>query len=715
MDATGHGRGGGGRGGGGSGVTRLTILATVLIVSLGYLMMWILLPTSLYKRTWKPKLKAKLNSTFFGTQGPNILIFTTPIILIALLGSIYAYFEKQSHSFGVIRKDEKVKWLARWRRPVLITGPLGVVSWIELSFILMFLALLIWSFSVYLHVGYGHITLKHGEKRWMAKWEVTVFRLGPTGNICLSFLFYPITRASTILPLFGLTSEASVKYHIWLGHTLMTLFTAHGLGYLLYWAVSGHLSLALKWKKAGISNIAGEISLLIGLILWVATIPRIRRKIFEVFLYTHYLYILFMLFFFFHVGISYAFYVLPGFLLFMIDRYVRFLQSKQGVRLLSARVLTCEVVELNFSKSPGLSYNPTSIIFVNIPKISKLQWHPFSISSSSVLENDRLSVIISVDGDWTRKAFDMVSSSSIDRLEASVEGPYGPVSNHLLRYDLLVMISGGSGITPYFSIIRELLSASTTPNSQIPKILLICSFKNSSDLSMLNLLLPLSSTTYDLSRLDLQIKAYVTREKTEIEENQTQPRTIWFKPNASDTPIFPSLGKNGYLWLGAIISSSFIGFLIIIGILTRYYIYPIDHNTNEIFATWERTILYLLILCVCIVITSSIVVIGNKKRNYSIETRQIISTEGVTPQVTPESGYYNADRELESLPYQSIIDFTDVHYGERPDLKLMLFGQRESSVGVLVCGPPALRHEVAAICGSGLAENLHFESLSFTW
>lgn len=38
-----------------------------------------------------------------------------------------------------------------------------------------------------------------------------------------------------------------------------------------------------------------------------------------------------------------------------------------------------------------------------------------------------------------------------------------------------------------------------------------------------------------------------------------------------------------------------------------------------------------------------------------------------------------------------------------------------SSVGVLVCGPKKLRHDVAAICTSGLADNLHFESISFSW
>lgn len=45
----------------------------------------------------------------------------------------------------------------------------------------------------------------------------------------------------------------------------------------------------------------------------------------------------------------------------------------------------------------------------------------------------------------------------------------------------------------------------------------------------------------------------------------------------------------------------------------------------------------------------------------------------------------------------------------------MLLEHKESSVGVLVCGPKSMRHDVANICSSGLAENLHFESISFSW
>ena len=110
----------------------------------------------------------------------------------------------------------------------------------------------------------------------------------------------------------------------------------------------------IKWAKTDISNIAGELALVFGLIMWATTIPRIRRKFFELFLYTHYLYILFIVFFIFHVGISYACVMLPGFYLFVIDRYLRFLQSRRRVRLLSARLLPCQTLELNFSKHPGL-------------------------------------------------------------------------------------------------------------------------------------------------------------------------------------------------------------------------------------------------------------------------------------------------------------------------------------------------------------------------
>ena len=52
----------------------------------------------------------------------------------------------------------------------------------------------------------------------------------------MALLFFPVARGSSLLPLVGLTSEASIKYHVWLGHLAMVIFTAHGLCYIFFWA-----------------------------------------------------------------------------------------------------------------------------------------------------------------------------------------------------------------------------------------------------------------------------------------------------------------------------------------------------------------------------------------------------------------------------------------------------------------------------------------------
>ncbi|KAL8111532.1 hypothetical protein AgCh_019299 [Apium graveolens] len=582
----------------------------------------------------------------------------------------------------------------------------------------MFIALLAWTFFTYLHYFFDQIALfkeSENEKRWESTLSIIALTLGIIGNICLVFLFCPVTRTSSVLPLLGLTSEASIKYHIWLGHITMFLFTAHGLFYIVYWALTNRLlSKMLEWRKAGVSNVAGEISLLFGLGLWVTTFPRIRRKMFELFFYTHYLYIFFIIFFIFHLDFDYFFYMLPGFYLFMVDRFLRFLQSRHCAQLVSACILPCKTVELNFSKSQGLSYTPTSIMFINVPSISKLQWHPYTISSSSNLEPEILSVIIKSEGSWTQKLYDKLASPfPLEHLSVSVEGPYGPASTHFLRHDKLVMVTGGSGIAPFISIIRELIFMNSTMKCRTPSILLISVFKNSSELTMLNLVLPFSNASQGISNLELQVEAYVTREFEPPIENSKPLETIWFKANTSDAPISATLGKYSWLWLGLITSLSFIIFLLTMGLLTRFYIYPIDHNSYQVFSYSLKSLLNMLLLCISVLVTATAAFLWNKKQS-SMENNQT-ETKGLSPLMNNSLAINPTDRELESLPQQTLLKTTKVHYGRRPDLRRMLTEQEGSSVGVLVCGPKSMRHDVAKICSSSSAENLHFESISFSW
>ncbi|XP_059304748.1 ferric reduction oxidase 4-like isoform X2 [Lycium ferocissimum] len=632
--------------------SRSAVLNILLVlVFIGWLFMWVMLPTETYKYSWTPQLLNKLNSTYFREQGTNLLLLTFPIMLIAVVSCIYLHLYSKPSS---------------------------------------------------------------DHQRWMAKFRSVFLRLGYIGNICYAFLFFPVTRLSSILPLVGLTSESSIKYHIWLGHISMALAILHSVGFVIYYAVSNQMIEMLEWSSTYVSNVAGEIATLVAIAMWATSLYKIRRKMFDVFFYTHQLYSLYIFFYLLHVGAAYTCMILPGIFLFVIDRYLRFLQSKRRARLISSRLLPCSSVELTFSKNPALTYNPTSILYVNVPSVSKLQWHPYTVVSSSNLESDKLSVVIKCVGSWSQKLEKQLSSSP-DRLEISTEGPYGPSSSHFLSRDCLVMISGGSGITPMISIIRELIYKSSQPNTKVPKVILITAFKDTSDLTMLDLLLPISTTPTDISNLDFQIEAYITRENNPQENNlKGHVQTIVFKRNPKDTPISAPLGKSSWLWLGAIISSSFVMFLLLLGLVTRYSIYPVERD-GKIYHYSGKIIWDMFLVCVSVFIATSVIFMWQKKKNES-EGKQIQNVEMPTnPTNSPAGNLCGTEMELESLPQQSIVQATKVHYGARPDLKRILFDCKASDVGVVVCGPKSMRHEVAKICASGLAQNLHFESISFNW
>ena len=228
------------------------------------------------------------------------------------------------------------------------------------------------------------------------------------------------------------------------------------------------------------------------------------------------------------------------------------------------------------------------------------------------------------------------------------------------------MVSGGSGITPFISIIRELLFESSNPSRPIPKIKLICAFKTAADLTTLDLLFPLSSKV-DASQLDLTIDAYVTREKDPEVDPRKEIQTIWMKPLSSDVAVSAILGPQSWLWLAAIISSSFVLYLLLLGIVGSFYIYPIDKNMNKKFPLSSKAVLALIFMCVSIAGVSSAAFYWVRKKTSS-SAAKVEDIDFSTPASSP-SLFYNAHRELESHPHEALWKATTVHYGGRPNLQ----------------------------------------------
>lgn len=73
------------------------------------------------------------------------------------------------------------------------------------------------------------------------RWQFKLFRMatrsGLLAEACLALLLLPILRGMAIFRLLGIQFEASVRYHIWLGTSMIFFATLHGAGTLFIWGV----------------------------------------------------------------------------------------------------------------------------------------------------------------------------------------------------------------------------------------------------------------------------------------------------------------------------------------------------------------------------------------------------------------------------------------------------------------------------------------------
>lgn len=93
-------------------------------------------------------------------------------------------------------------------------------------------------------------------------------------------------------------------------------------------------------------------------------------------------------------------------------------------------------------------------VFVQAPSISRLEWHPFSISSAP--HDHFLQLHIQQVGFWT-SALSSLLRSERSSVEVRLNGPISSSTTHFSRYQVVVFVAGGIGITPFLSALRHIL------------------------------------------------------------------------------------------------------------------------------------------------------------------------------------------------------------------------------------------------------------------
>lgn len=215
-------------------------------------------------------------------------------------------------------------------------------------------------------------------------------------------------------------------------------------------------------------NVGGTLILAFMTAMIVTALPYIRRKVFELFYCVHLLCCTAILASaFYHTGFLVP---LIGCMTWGIDLVVRkvIMAFCLYPRTASIRIISESVVEVFFPKTSNFHYNPGQYVFLAVPKLSIFEWHPFSISSSP--EQKIVTFHIRRAGSWTSSLYDLAETEQ--EISILMEGPYGSVGVDLTsdRYKMVILFSGGIGVTPMQALCNQLMYEHNTGARELKKV-----------------------------------------------------------------------------------------------------------------------------------------------------------------------------------------------------------------------------------------------------
>ncbi|KAG8746696.1 hypothetical protein FRC10_004000 [Ceratobasidium sp. 414] len=280
-------------------------------------------------------------------------------------------------------------------------------------------------------------------------------------------------------------------------------------------------ALQIHYTQPG--GFTGHVMLFIMVLMYSTAHHKVRKQCFEAFWYTHHLAFFFMLGLFTHATgcfvrdsaqpdyistfpfystehclgyLSWRFIIWPA-ILYFGERVWREVRARRATTLEKVLVHPSGAMELRIKK-PSFKYTAGQWLFIQVPEISKFQWHPFTITSAP--EDPYVSVHIRQVGDFTQALGDRLgagpdvvasltknamnalekrtsdakgqgldaipegrgefieinSSAALTLPRVRIDGPYGAPAEDVFESEVAVLIGAGIGVTPFASILKHI-------------------------------------------------------------------------------------------------------------------------------------------------------------------------------------------------------------------------------------------------------------------
>lgn len=328
-------------------------------------------------------------------------------------------------------------------------------------------------------------------------------RAGGTGlNLSASFILLPVSR-TFIRKLY----DISTQNHTCSSRILRAILSVIPLDKALHfhektgWLILFYgflhtfahiVNAGLEWGQ--VIEFYGWSPLVSGFLIWMcmffmysAVLPSVKHHHFEIFWYSHHLFIPFFILLLVHgrgsVGPSYwKWFVVPG-TIYVFERIYREYSAYQTVPIISITNMNDSVYSIEFSKKalPN-GYKEGQYVYLNAPFLSKGQWHPFTISSAPEDETVTVHIKVAGPGSWTEQLleyltlmgptgaswFSLTEIGDDGRQRGKTRGPmgekilrlYGPhaaPTQHTPEYETSIIIGSGIGVTPVCSTLQSIV------------------------------------------------------------------------------------------------------------------------------------------------------------------------------------------------------------------------------------------------------------------
>ena len=368
---------------------------------------------------------------------------------------------------------------------------------------------------------------------------------GHTASFALVLTYFTSFKSNSAISFFfGLSYERMIPYHNWSAvvaviigilHTYVAFVyggssdPADNSQYSVYAGNPKFILFCFDQKK----NASGTI-LILFMILLVGTslFPIMRRWNFNLWLFIHILSAICVVIFSFQHEVNVVVITSVFWIIDLFVRHVVMALCKYPTKA-NLRMILPDVVEISFPKGNNFDYRAGQFVHIAVPKVSWVEFHPITISSAPHESN--VTMHVQVIGDWSGKLAEL--SRENQEVTIFVEGPYGSLSidlNNDRKYQMILMISGGIGVTPCQSIAKSVLEDKkggrklhkiryvwAVRNMDLPLAMSPLS-KDNADENVSSLTSPL--LTYDKDDLNgpIQIDVFDTSESAEDTEKNSE-------------------------------------------------------------------------------------------------------------------------------------------------------------------------------------------------